>query len=221
MPKYKAVIFDLDGTLLDTLEDIADSMNAVCDKNGFPPHGLEAYKRFIGDGIAQLVARSFPENHRSDEQILQGVEDVRAEYAKRWSCKTRIFPGIDILLDELTAKSTKMCVLSNKPDDFTQKSVSHYLSRWSFDVVYGKFPDIPAKPDPTLALKIMDQLELPSESILYLGDTHTDMETAINAGFTAVGALWGFRDEAELKRSGAAHLIQKPQELLSLIHGDV
>ncbi len=210
---YKAVLFDLDGTLLNTLEDLAGSMNEALKIMGLPSHPVEKYKILVGDGVDILVSRALPENLRSKENITRGVSLMRGEYDKRWAVKTKPYPGIPELLDALTKKGIKKAVLSNKPDDFTRIVVEKLLSKWRFDIVRGLKPGGPKKPDPSAALEISRAFGIPPDEFIYLGDTNTDMLTANAAGMFAAGALWGFRDRDELLESGAKALIHKPVEL--------
>ncbi len=215
--KFKAVLFDLDGTLLDTIEDLTDSMNVVLGRLGFPEHSAETCKRFVGDGVEVFTLRALPEAHRDDATVVRCAADMRAEYRKRWSLKTRPYEGISELLDQLTLANLKMAILSNKPDDSTKQMVSELLSRWCFDPVMGARPSVPKKPEPTAALKISQRLKAPPEEFLYLGDTDTDMKTARAAGMFAVGALWGFRGADELMAAGAETLVEHPMEVLQLL----
>jgi phosphoglycolate phosphatase len=214
---YKAVIFDLDGTLLDSLEDLADSMNAVLESAGFPVHDVESYKYFVGDGMEKLVFRTLPEKHRDAGTIAKYTEKMKEEYSRRWNVKTKPYKGIAELLDMLTDKAIHMAVLSNKPDNFTKLIIKELLPKWNFRAVYGQRKSIPRKPDPSGALEIAGILGLQPREILYLGDTGTDMKTASNAGMYAVGALWGFREKEELIANGARAVINKPLDLLNLI----
>lgn len=215
--KFKAVLFDLDGTLLDTIEDLADAMNFVLSRMGFPTHKVEAYKYYVGDGVRDLALRALPEGHRDEETVKKCIPAMRQEYGSRWDRKTRPYPGIPELLDALTARGIKMAVLSNKPDQNTKVVVAKLLSKWRFDVVAGERAGIPRKPDPDAALSIAEQLGIPPQEFLYLGDTNTDMKTAVAAGMYPVGALWGFRTADELLASGAKMLIAKPTDLLDLV----
>ena len=214
---YRAVIFDLDGTLLNSIEDLADSMNTVLEKAGFPTHDVESYKYYVGDGIKNLVFKSLPAAYRDNQSVKYFSEKMQEEYAKRWSKKTRPYDGIPELLDMLKAKNIHMAVLSNKPDKFAKLIVKELLGNWHFNAVYGDREGIPKKPDPKGALEIAGILGLQPKNILYLGDTGTDMQTANNAGMFAAGALWGFRKKEELVSNGAAALINNPLELLSFI----
>jgi phosphoglycolate phosphatase len=216
--KFRAIILDLDGTLLDTLEDLADSMNGALSHFGFPVHPLEKYKHFIGDGMENLVKRSLPGSAKNDLQaISQCLEMMRQIYKRNWNVKSRPYPGIPELLDTLSARGIKMAVLSNKLHDFTLKIVAELLPAWRFDPVMGERPPIPRKPDPFSALEIANMLGVEPAGFLFLGDTATDMKTANAAGMFAVGALWGFRNAEELVAGGGARLIAKPAELLELL----
>jgi len=214
---YKAVLFDLDGTLLDTLEDLADSMNVVLRRFGFPEHPVEPYKYFVGDGVDNLVLRTLPEAHRDPATVQLCMAAMREEYARRWADKTHPYDGIPELLDALTARGIRMAVLSNKPDDFTKLCVARLLPRWRFGLVAGMRPSGPKKPDPAGARAAAEHFGLRPAEVLYLGDTNTDMQTAVAAGMFPVGALWGFRTADELVANGAKVLIEKPLDLLQLL----
>lgn len=214
---FKALIFDLDGTLLDTIGDLTDSMNLTLSRFGFKGHDQEAYKYFIGDGIEALAQRALPPENRDEEMVARCVKAMREEYALRWDKKTRPYPGIPQLLDTLTQKGWPISILSNKPDDSTRLVVAKLLSRWSFQIILGSRPSVPQKPDPTAALEIAGLLNLSPSQFIYLGDTGTDMKTALSAGMFPVGALWGFRTAQELLDQGARVLIEKPLDLLSYL----
>jgi phosphoglycolate phosphatase len=211
---HKAVIFDLDGTLLNTIEDLTDSMNLTLKRFGFKGHDQEAYKYFIGDGIETLVKRALPPESRQEEMITRCVATMREEYALRWDRKTHPYPGIPELLDALFQKGWPISILSNKPDDSTRMVVDKLLPKWAFEIVLGARPSVPKKPDPTAALEIAGLLGLPPDQFIYIGDTGTDMKTAVQAGMFPVGALWGFRTARELMAQGAKVLIEKPMDLL-------
>ncbi len=215
--KYKAVLFDLDGTLLDTLEDLSDSVNAVLTASGFPSHNTEAYKYFVGNGLSNLIIKALPENHRDDSTIESCLTAMRLEYGKRWADKTKPYQGVPQLLNGLAENNIKMAILSNKADEFTQLIVKKLLPGWKFDAVFGEGPATPKKPDPAGALKISELLGIPADEFLYLGDTNVDMRTAVLAGMYPVGALWGFRESGELVEGGARVLIPKPEALLDLL----
>jgi phosphoglycolate phosphatase len=211
---YQAVIFDLDGTLLDTLEDIGDAVNRVLSSQGFPVHPIDAYRFFVGDGVVKLIARALPEDKRDAETIRSCLDAYRADYSRHWNVKTRLYDGVSAMLDALTARGLKLAILSNKPHEFTQECVREFLSTWSFDTVIGQRDGGPLKPDPAGALAIARTLGIIPAACLYLGDTAVDIKTAIAAGMTPVGVLWGFRPMEELRESGATILIQQPLEIL-------
>ncbi|MDQ7096784.1 HAD family hydrolase [Desulfosporosinus sp. PR] len=215
--KFKAVIFDLDGTLVDSLEDIADSMNRVLYALGFKSQSLAAYKYFIGNGIKNLVRAALPEGSREEPLVSECFDLMMKEYRERCLAKTRPYAGIPELLDELTKRQIKLNVLSNKIDELTQKVVAKLLPAWNFEVVMGPSANIPRKPNPTGALAISRKLGLVEADILYLGDSGVDMKTAAAANMYAVGALWGYRTPEELLTNGAKSLISQPGELLSLL----
>ena len=215
---FQAIIFDLDGTLLDTLQDLADSMNGTLSHFGFPVHELEKYRHFVGDGMENLVRRALPDSAKNDARLISRcLEMMRRTYELNWKASTRPYPGVAELLDALSERGLKMAVLSNKPDESTRKVVDGLLPAWRFEAVVGARPAVPLKPDPFSALEIAERLKLGPARFLYLGDTATDMKTANAAGMYAIGALWGFRDAAELIAGGAAKLIAKPAELLELL----
>jgi phosphoglycolate phosphatase len=215
--KYQAVIFDFDGTLLDTLRDLAESVNTVLNRSGFPEHSLEAYRHFVGEGIEELARRVLPEGHRDEATITRTLTDVREEYRQRWPNHTRPYEGIPELLDALTARRVKMAIVTNKPDDSTRTMAARLLPKWKFDVIVGATTDLPRKPDPKGALEAARRLRLPPGAFVYVGDSDIDMKTANAAGMYAVGVLWGFRSADELIRNGAKVLIRKPLELVDLL----
>jgi phosphoglycolate phosphatase len=213
----EGILFDLDGTLLDTLEDLADSLNEVLSSEGFPTHPVTAYKYFVGEGVEVMIRRALPEDRRVPEILERCLEKMRMVYTRRWRLKSRPYPGIPELLDALTARRLKMAILSNKVDFFTQIMVAELLSSWHFDRVLGVRPAHPKKPDPAGALEIARDLELAPDRFLYLGDTAIDMKTALAAGMFPVGVLWGFRPADELESGGARLLIEHPLDLLSIL----
>lgn len=219
MSERLAVIFDMDGTLLDTLEDLGGSMNRVLEREGFPPHPVEAYRLFVGDGAATLARRVLPAGARGPAL----VERVRAawseEYDRHWADETRLYPGIAELLDALAARGLPMAVLSNKPHEFTVRMARHFLGRWPLRPVLGAREGVPHKPDPAAALQIARGWGLEPARVLYAGDTNTDMQTARGAGMFAVGVLWGFRSREEIAAAGAQALASTPGDILPLIEG--
>ncbi len=215
---FKAVIFDLDGTLLDTLEDLANATNRVLTENGFPIHELDAYRYFVGDGSKMLITRALPESKRDEVTISACYNMLMEDYGRNWKIDTRPYDGIPEMLDAMTSQGLKMSILSNKPHEFTIKCVTEFLTNWNFDIIIGQRDEFPKKPDPAGAVKIARQIDIPPSDFLYLGDTSIDMKTAIAADMFPVGALWGFRPRKELQESGAKALIKKPIEILNLTY---
>ena len=215
--KYRAVLFDLDGTLLDTLDDLAASANRVLRANGFPDHPRDAYRYFIGDGARNLVIRMLPEDRREDGMIEKCLQAFRDDYGRNWAVQTKPYDGVPEMLDAIAAGNLPMAVFSNKPDDATKACVSKLLSQWEFRFVLGQRDGAPPKPDPGGALEIAERLGIPPGDFLYLGDTATDMRTAVRAGMFPVGALWGFRTEDELRGAGAAALVAQPADVPALL----
>lgn len=214
---FKGVIFDLDGTLVNSLEDIADSMNSVLQRYGFPFHNLQEYKHFIGKGMRNLVREALPPKYREEELIDSCYNLMMEEYRNNCINKTKPYQGIVELLDELAKRKIRLAVLSNKADELTKKVVMALLPNWNFEVIIGYSADIPRKPNPLGALIISRKLGIDPQHIIYIGDTDVDMQTANSAGAYAVGALWGFRTKEELKSNGAKYLLNDPLELIQMI----
>ena len=215
--KFKAIVFDLDGTLLDTLEDLADSMNTVLARQNDLTYEADAYKYFIGNGLRNLVLLTLPEGKRDAGNADRSLAELREEYSNRWSNKTKPYKGITEMLNVLVDKGLKMAVLSNKADEFTQLIVKKFLPDYKFELVFGERQGIPKKPDPAGALEIVQKLGVEPWECLYLGDTGVDMKTAVSAGMYPVGVLWGFRKAEELVENGARVLIADPAALLDLL----
>lgn len=211
---HQGVIFDLDGTLLDTLTDLAESMNHVLGQKGWQIHPVDAYRRFVGDGVELLVWRTLPSDLRQDSIIADCVRDLREEYALRWARTTRPYAEVEELLRGLVSRNIPMAVLSNKPNDATQDMVRHYFPGTAFQIIAGAMPDKPKKPDPGVALEMARQMRIPPDAMLFLGDSDADMQTARAARMVPLGAAWGFRGREELAAAGASHVLEKPLELL-------
>ena len=214
---YNAIIFDLDGTLLDTLEDLADAANRVLSARGFPVHGLDSYRFFIGDGAATLIKRALPNDKRDANMIRDCLDDFLRDYSQTWNLKTKPYQGIPELLDSLVVRHIRMAVLSNKPHEFTKVCVKELLPNWPFEVVLGQRETAPPKPDPAGALEIAARLQISPSDFIYLGDSAVDMKTATAASMFPVGAGWGFRPPDELLSSGCRALINQPAEVLNLL----
>ncbi|UCH83750.1 MAG: HAD family hydrolase [Candidatus Latescibacterota bacterium] len=212
-----AIIFDLDGTLLDTLDDIADAGNAVLTRNGYPTHTKDDYRYFVGDGAPVLIRRVLPKDARKDELIERLYQEFRAEYARRWSLKTRPYDGVPRMLEGLSVRGLKLAVLSNKPDDFTKACATELLASGRFDVVAGLREGVPPKPDPTGAMWIADELGVSPAECMFVGDTSIDIKTALAAGMEPVGVAWGFRPIEELESAGARRILESPDDIFSLL----
>jgi phosphoglycolate phosphatase len=217
MNKYKAVLFDLDGTLLDTIEDLTEAMNAALTAAGLPTHTAAECKYFVGDGVRNFALRSLPEDRRDEATLAKIVPAYRDAYSKNWDRNTRPYDGVPELLDELERRGMAIVVYSNKPDEFTNLTVKKLLARWRFAAIIGAREGWPNKPDPSAAMDIAAKLKLAPADFVYVGDTNTDMQTANAAGMYAVGAMWGFRTPDELKSAGAKILIERPTDLLKLL----
>ncbi len=214
--RLQAVLFDLDGTLLDTLADIADAMNAALRSLGLPEQEAECFKTFVGDGVDVLIRRVVPEERLDDPLRRDLSQRFLALYREGWDWKTRPYPGVLELLAALRARDVPMAVLSNKPDELTRRCVARFFPETNFFAVQGARPEIPKKPDPAAASRIAAELGREPAEFAYLGDTGTDMATAVAAGMFPIGALWGFRSAAELRAHGAHVLLGRPEELLPL-----
>lgn len=213
----EAVIFDLDGTLLDTLDDIADSANRVLVARGFPSHPREAYRWFVGDGSAILMTRALPENHRSPETIRACLQEFIADYNRNWKTATRPYAGMLKLLDRLQSRGILLSVVTNKPHQFTGAMMAHYFKAYNFDPVLGQQEGVPKKPDPVQALAAAQQMGVPPSTCIFIGDSAVDMQTAHSARMHPVGAGWGFRPARELLDAGAKVVLDHPLELLELL----
>lgn len=211
-------LFDLDGTLVDSLRDLADATNTVLAEMGHPTHPVEDYNFLLGDGATTLMERCLPKELASDSVYIEkAVAAMKASYATRWKTHTRPYPGILDLLNTLTARGIRCGVLSNKPDEFAKEMVEYVFPKTPFATVRGALEGIPIKPDPTSAMQICEEWNTSPDQILYVGDTNTDMRTGKAAGFKTIGVIWGFRDREELEATGADLVIEQPEDLLNLI----
>jgi phosphoglycolate phosphatase len=217
--RFAAILFDLDGTLLNTIDDLANSLNFVLKRHGFPEHEVEKYKYFVGNGMENLVRRVLPQAHQDEKTVASLLAEFQKRYSECWHNDTRPYQGIIKLLDSLKALGVKMSVLSNKADQFTSIMIDYFFGLDRFDFVVGARVGVPNKPDPTAALEIIKGSDIEPSSYLYLGDSGVDMQTANAAGLFALGATWGFRSIKELETNGAKKLIYNPMEIIELIKG--
>lgn len=215
--QYKALIFDLDGTLLDTLTDLAESGNRVLATMGFPTHPVSAYRTFVGSGLRTLIARILPEESKGASVYEEAVQRFQDDYSRNWSVNSVPYEGIHEMLDSLDEIGCPISILSNKPHEFTRLCVNHFFPGRSFHLVLGLRPEVPKKPDPSGALEIVGSLDSSPAETLFIGDSSIDMVTALNAGMDAVGVTWGFRTVDELREGGAKFLIDKPSELVKIV----
>ena len=211
----KAIIFDLDGTLADTLDDLADANNYALEQLHLPGHTPEEYKMIIGTGSRELSRKALPPDRTDLTDKL--LEMSLNRYNDHYLDKTAAYPGINELLDELTRRDIRLAVLSNKPDSFTKRIVQGLFGPDRFEIIRGQLDGTPTKPDPAAVLAILEQMKLSPADALYLGDSATDMATAAAAQLRSVGVSWGFRDRSELQSAGAAHIIDRAAELLDLL----
>jgi phosphoglycolate phosphatase len=215
--KYSGVIFDLDGTLLDTLEDIAAATNRALETLGERTYPLDDFRTLVGDGVAVLFLRAIPSCQLGSELHNQAMELFQEYYAQEWNKRSKPYDGIDDLLFSLQEAQIPLTVLSNKLDEFTKKCVGHYFPSIRFCRVDGQRTDVPRKPDPEGVHIIARELATSPDRIAYVGDTNTDMETAVRAGCFAIGVTWGFRTVDELLLAGAQAIVNHPSEIISLL----
>lgn len=213
----KLIIFDLDGTLLDTIDDLAAATNHALKLNGFPIHERAAYRYFVGNGITKLVERALPEASRDEATIVHVRQDFVAYYSDHNTDLTKPYPGIEALVAELQRRGIRMAVASNKYQAATVKLIARFFPEGTFDVVFGQREGIEPKPDPTIVFDILKQVVIAPDATLYMGDSKVDMQTAANSGLRSVGVTWGFRPRAELEEHGATFIIDRPEQLLDLL----
>lgn len=211
---FRAAIFDLDGTLADSVEDVGGAMNEALAARGFPEHPMSTYRIFVGEGVEMLIRRALPPTQL--HLLPEVLTEYRERYGRRLVSHTRLYPGIDALLTALAAANVKLAVLSNKRDDFTRELVRRLMPQVPFAEVRGEREGTPRKPDPQSALEIAVALGVPPSQCVFVGDTGIDMKTAVSAGMVPVGVLWGFRGRDELLEGGARALLDRAEQLLAL-----
>ena len=212
---YKCVIFDLDGTLLDTLEDLADSVNMMLEKFSCPQRSLEEIRQFVGNGMRKLVERSVPESFDKNKRD-SAYEFFREAYRKNMQNKTQPYNGIAECLEELNNLGIKIAVTSNKNDDAVKNLCKEYFGEL-ITIAVGVREGIPSKPHPEMVNKVIDEMCFEKSDCIFVGDSETDIRTAKNAGLTSVGFLWGFRDREILEKENADYIISHPSELTGIV----
>ena len=214
----RLIVFDLDGTLLNSLEDLADSANWVLEQHGFPTHPVDAYRYFVGDGVRKLIERILPQEERTEARIEQCRQEFVAYYKVHMEDKTSVYEGITELLVELKNRGLKIAVATNKVHIAVKPLMEKYFPEIRFDSMIGQREGVPVKPAPQIMFDILRETGCEPSEALHVGDTATDMQLAHNAGVTPVGVLWGYRPLEELQEAGAKFIIEKPEKLLGLVH---
>ena len=214
---FSLAIFDLDGTLLDTVGDIGSAANRVLIEAGYPPHPLTAYRQFVGSGVAVLFERALPKESANPYVIDNCISRFEREYETCWNRDTVPYDGIGDLLDHFLSLGLRLAVLSNKPDSFAKKCVREYFTDYRFEPILGQRPDVPRKPDPTAVREIMQYHQVGAEQVFFVGDSEIDIQTAQNAGVFSIGVSWGYRPASALVDMGVDLLAEEPGDLLSFI----
>jgi phosphoglycolate phosphatase len=217
---FDGVIFDLDGTLLDSIEDIANAANEVLGEFGKMPLPVERYQTLVGDGVAVLMERLMPETSRDIALRKSCMDSFDRHYENHWNKRSKPYEGIMDLLNFLADAAFPMGILSNKPEPFTKRCASYFFPHVPFSIVLGHSERFPKKPDPTSSLWIAKTMGISADCMAYVGDTNTDMKTAVAAGFFAMGVSWGFRTRDELIGSGARVVFDHPADLLAGLVGN-
>lgn len=214
---FKAILFDLDGTLADTQLDLADSTNGILKANHFPTHNYEAYKYLVGKGLRMLATNALPEKARTPDTIDKVLNELIEDYSKNCLNKTALYQGIPELLSALNQQNIPILIFTNKDHDLAVIVCDALLKDYKIEYVLGRSDDRPRKPDPAGALFLADKFGLRPSEVLYVGDTDNDMICASRAGMPSVGVLWGFRTEQELRENGASFIVNKPLEILNIL----
>lgn len=212
------VIFDLDGTLLNTISDLGNACNYALREKGIPHHSLSSYNYMVGNGVGNLIKRAAPE--ASEEELEDLMKLFRQYYNQHCTDLTKPYPGIENLLSELNSRGIKLAVSSNKYQSAVEKIIGHFFPLISFVAVYGEREGIPRKPDPSIVFSILGENPTPKRNVLLVGDSAVDIETARRACVESVGVTWGFRPVSELRRAYADHIVSHPEEILSLLSSE-
>ena len=213
----RLAIFDLDGTLLDTVADLANATNQALAQCGYPTHPIDAYYQFVGNGINKLFYRALPEEARTEENVLRIRSLFVPYYNEHNADDSRPYPGVSELLRELQAQGIQVAVASNKYQQATVKLVGHFFPGIRFAAVYGQREGVAIKPDPTIVADILNDTGISRADTIYIGDSGVDMQTAHNAKVESIGVSWGFRSVEELIDNGAEHIVHRAEEIAALI----
>lgn len=211
------VIFDLDGTLLNTIDDLGNACNEALRQMGYQPHALSSYPMMVGNGITRLIERALPDEARTERILAEVRRHFMAYYDKHCCDMTVPYPGIELLLEELTRRNINLAVTSNKYQRAVSLLINRFFSKYNFKVVLGQHDGVPPKPDPSIVFEALSQCPTPKSDVLYVGDSGVDMETARRACVESVGVTWGFRSEKELRSAYADHIIEEPCDLIGLL----
>ena len=209
----KLVIFDLDGTLLNTIADLANSTNYALKVFGYPIHEPDKYTFMVGNGINKLFERALPDGEKTEENVLRVRQEFVPYYDQHNADKSRPYPGVTELLETLQTAGMQLAVASNKYQTATEKLIAHYFPNIKFTAVFGQREGIPVKPDPIIVKEILQIAKVQEEETLYVGDSGVDMQTAINAGVTSCGVTWGFRPRTELESFHPDHIVDNAEEI--------
>ncbi len=213
---HRLVIFDLDGTLIDSIADLGDAANHTMQAMGYPTHSPASYPAMVGGGVARLLQRALPDSARDAATLDRALEIFRARYDEHLADRTTVYPGIARLLDELTARGINVAVASNKYESAVRRLVEHFFPTIPWAAVCGHIEGVPVKPDPSIVFRVLSECPTPKADVLYAGDSGVDIETARRACVDSIGVTWGFRTAAELRAHYATHIVTDPDAILDL-----
>lgn len=213
----KLVIFDLDGTLLNTIADLGHATNEALTKGGFSTHPIDAYPNMVGNGVRKLIERALPAECRTDATVQRLLGDFKAYYDAHLTDFTQPYAGIVELLNELASREIAIAVASNKYESAVKRLVNHFFPEIDFAAICGNVEGVPTKPDPSIVFRVLSEHPTPKSQVLYVGDSGVDMETARRACVDSCGVTWGFRPERELTAAYADNIINQPDQILDLV----